>query len=415
MAMQWLRHRNKGVLCLLGEEKAMSDKILIASDSFKGSATSLEVGQALAKGIRMVLPNADIKVFAVADGGEGTVEAFAENSSGRQRQVEVLSPDGQKILAHYFISQDGHFAVLEVAEATGLTKVTSSASDILQLSSFGTGQLIRDALDQGVSEIFLGLGGSATNDMGLGIASALGVRFLDKAGTPLPPLPVHFKEIEAFDLTGLDKRLSTVSITLLADVSNPLCGPQGASYIFGPQKGASSETIVFLDDALSEVADKIERDYGINLKALPFGGAAGGMGAGLSFFLGASIQPGIETLLTLAHFSEALKEADLVITGEGRLDDQSLAGKVPIGVANLARQHQVPAIALVGSSSDNLSAVYEAGLTAVFPIVSGPMSLELAMERTLDLLTYTSQNLMRFYQALKKKDKGKQVDEEPMS
>lgn len=380
----------------------MADRILIAADSFKGSATSLEVGQALARGVRSVLPQAVIEVFAIADGGEGTVEAFAQNSTGQLRKVSVLSPDHQPLTAQYFLSQTGDFAVIEVAQASGITRVSQDRRQILKLSSYGTGQVILDALDQGVSQIYLGLGGSATNDMGLGIAQALGAVFLDEKGQRLTPLPEKMMTIRQIDLTGLDARLHQVEVILLADVTNPLTGPQGASAIFGPQKGASPQEVVYLDQALSHLADLIETDFSCNLKSLVGGGAAGGMGAGLHFFLKGRIRPGIETLLNLSDFPQCLPQADLVLTGEGRLDHQSLAGKVPIGVAKLASTHQVPTVAIVGSTSGDLTSAYQAGLAGVFPILSEPMSLKQAMTRTEELLFQTSRNLLHFYQELKK-------------
>lgn len=380
----------------------MVARILIAADSFKGSASSLEVGQALARGVRSVLPQAVIEVFAIADGGEGTVEAFAQNSTGQLRKVSVLSPDHQPLTAQYFLSQTGDFAVIEVAQASGITRVSQDRRQILKLSSYGTGQVILDALDQGVSQIYLGLGGSATNDMGLGIAQALGAVFLDEKGQRLTPLPEKMMTIRQIDLTGLDARLHQVEVILLADVTNPLTGPQGASAIFGPQKGASPQEVVYLDQALSHLADLIETDFSCNLKSLVGGGAAGGMGAGLHFFLKGRIRPGIETLLNLSDFPQCLPQADLVLTGEGRLDHQSLAGKVPIGVAKLASTHQVPTVAIVGSTSGDLTSAYQAGLAGVFPILSEPMSLKQAMTRTEELLFQTSRNLLHFYQELKK-------------
>lgn len=378
----------------------MPEKILIASDSFKGSASSLEVGQAMAEGVRSVLPDAQIEVFAVADGGEGTVEAFATNAAGSIQSVLTVNPAGRPIEAKYFLSQDKSFAVLEVAQASGLTTVAEDDRRLLELSSFGTGLLIKSALDQCVKEIYLGLGGSATNDMGLGIAAALGARFTDASGQTIEPIPTHFKDIASIDLAQWDPRINQTRFILLADVTNPLCGPNGASAVFGPQKGASPADVAYLDQALTHVTQLIARDYDVILDDLVGGGAAGGMGAGLSFFLSAELRPGIETLLDLAHFSQALEGADLILTGEGRLDEQSIAGKVPIGVAKLANRYKVPTVALVGSFNGDLSAAYQAGLAGVFSISSGPMTLEEAMTSTLPLVTTTSRNLMTFYKTV---------------
>ncbi|MFC6278128.1 glycerate kinase [Streptococcus moroccensis] len=378
-------------------------KVIIAMDSFKGSASSWQIGQAVKDGVLKSLPEADVQVLAVADGGEGTIAAFSHNLAGQRITVEATSPDGRLIEADYFLSEDSDYAVVEVAQASGITQIDDTDSQLLQYSSYGTGQVIAHALDQGIKRLYIGLGGSGTNDLGLGLLAALGLKAFNDSAQEVEMIPKHFSNITRFESGGLKPELRGVDIQFLVDVSNPLCGAEGASQVFGPQKGGLDEEIAYLDREFYRLAELLSPENPDHLRLLPGGGAAGGIGAGIYAFLASdkvSMVPGIETILSLAGFKESLTDADLVMTGEGKMDQQTLYGKVPLGVLQLAKLENVPAVAIVGSHSTDLSQLYDLGFAGVFSICPGPLTLETAMKNVLPLAEQTGQTLARFYKVV---------------
>lgn len=353
-------------------------KIVIAPDSFKESLSAPDVAAAIARGWQRVFPRAEILLRPMADGGEGTVDAVLAATGGQRRECTVRGPLGEPVQAHWGWLGEGT-AVLEMAAASGLHWVPRERRDATITSSYGTGELIRAALDAGARRIILGLGGSATNDGGCGLLQALGVRFLDAHDRELPPGGAALARLARIDIGAMDSRLLQARVEIAADVDNPLCGPRGASHVFGPQKGASPQQVEVLDAALGRYASVVAATLGEDHSQLPGVGAAGGLGFAAKAFLHASFRPGIELVAELSGLAEAVQGADLVITGEGRLDSQSLHGKTPVGVARIARAAGVPAIALAGSLGEGYQAVYEAGIEAAFSLTSGPQSLEQAM------------------------------------
>lgn len=376
-------------------------RIVIASDSYKGSASSLEVGEAIAAGIREVAPDIETKVLPIADGGEGTVAAALSVPGAQEVRVRVSGPLGDPVQASYALVDEGRTAVIEMAAASGITLTQPSPETVEQASTYGTGELLLDALQRGVQRICIGIGGSATNDGGMGMAAALGVCFYDAAGQMLTPSAHHLSEIAQVDLSGLSSGWKNVTVEILSDVTNPLCGPQGATAVYGPQKGVTPEMIPLLDQGMSHYASIVEQAVGKRVREIPGAGAAGGLGAGLILFVDGQIRSGIDVMMELIGLNEALSSADLVITGEGRMDAQSANGKAPVGIARVAKKYGVPVIAIVGSAEKDLDPVYQAGISGVFPIVRSPMSLEQAISHTQELIKMTSGNLMHFYLRLR--------------
>lgn len=376
-------------------------KYILIPDSFKGSLSSGEICGILGREIRALEPEAEICSIPVADGGEGTVDAFLAALGGEKIPVSCRDPYGRAITACYGLLPDGGTAVVEMAAAAGLPLVGDDrrAADA---TTYGVGQLMAHALERGAKRIVLGLGGSATNDGGCGAAAALGVEFLDQADRAFVPVGGTLHRIARIRTDGLMPRLREAEVIAMCDIDNPLCGENGAAAVFGPQKGADAQAVRLLDDGLRHLAEVIERDLGGDLLALPGGGAAGGFGAGSATFLGAKLQMGIETVLELVDFDRLAADADLVITGEGRLDSQSLRGKVVIGVARRAKRLGVPVAALVGSCELPAAAVYEAGVSGIFPIHPQLMPLSEAMAHTREHLAFTAGNMLRFAAAVRK-------------
>ena len=372
-------------------------KLVIAPDSFKESLSARAVAEAIAAGWARVYPDAELLLCPMADGGEGTVDALLSATDGKLQQTRVSGPLGDPVEAHWGLLPNAQ-AIIEMAEASGLHRVEPGRRDVLAASSHGTGELIRAALDAGVRRIVLGLGGSATNDGGAGLLAALGVRFLDREGQELPLGGAALARLSQIDLTGLDTRLAQVEVMVAADVDNPLCGPRGASAVFGPQKGASPEQVVQLDEALAHYADVMAATLGEDLRDLPGVGAAGGLGFAARAVLRAGFRPGVELVAELSGLAQAVQGADLVITGEGRLDGQSLHGKTPVGVARIARAAGVPVIALAGSLGDGYQRLYAEGIDAAFSLAPGPLSLEQAMQQAADQLSARAADLARLWQ-----------------
>lgn len=371
-------------------------KLVIAPDSFKESLSAPEVAAAIARGWSRARPLDEILLRPMADGGEGTVDAVLAATGGERRECAVRGPLGAPVQAHWGWLEEGA-AVIEMAAASGLHWVAPQQRDATRTTSYGTGELIRAALEAGARKIILGLGGSATNDGGMGLLQALGVRFLDERGEPLGDGGAALAGLHAIDLAGLDPRLAGVEVEVAADVNNPLCGEQGASAVFGPQKGASPEQVRQLDAALARYAEVAARTLGQDHSLFPGVGAAGGLGFAARAFLKARFRPGVELVAEVSGLAEALQGADLAITGEGRLDEQSLHGKTPIGVARLAREAGVPLIALAGSLGKGYGRLHEAGIAAAFSLVPGPISLAEAMAGAAGELEARAEELARLW------------------
>ncbi|QKE62753.1 glycerate kinase [Aquipseudomonas campi] len=371
-------------------------KIVIAPDSFKESLGAAAVAEAIARGWRQVFPLAEIVLLPMADGGEGTVDALLAAVGGERRECQVRGPLGTPVQAHWGWL-DNATAIIEMAAASGLHWVAPAQRDATRAGTYGTGELIREALDAGATRIILGLGGSATNDGGAGLLQALGVRLLDRQGAELAPGGAALAELERLDISGLDPRLQQVRVEVAADVDNPLCGPRGASRVFGPQKGANPTQVEQLDSALAHYAQCVAAILGEDHRDFPGVGAAGGVGFACKAFLHASFRPGIELVAELSGLAQALQGADLLITGEGRLDAQSLHGKTPVGVARIAQAAGVPVIALAGSLGVDYQALYGAGIAAAFSLTPGPVSLEQACASAAVELQARSVDLARLW------------------
>lgn len=370
--------------------------IVIAADSFKGSASSFEVNRWIANGIHSFLPTANIIQIPMADGGEGTLAAIISTRGGKTKKIVVTGPLGKKVNAHYGLL-DEKTAILEMAEASGLTLVDESQLDPYKASSYGTGQLLKAALDEGVKEIYIGIGGSATNDGGLGMAQALGYEFKDAAGNDVGFGAQAIDNIKSISKKHADPRLKQVKIHVLSDVTNRLLGKNGASYVYGRQKGAKEEDLVILDQLLSNFSQLIASELGEDVSEIPGSGAAGGLGAGLLAFCSAKMTNGVEQILDLLAVDRSLAKADLVITGEGRIDAQSFYGKAPIGMAQRAKNYELPVIAVVGSVSGDISAVYQHGIDLVLTTVNRPMSLQEAVNSVQILLENAGQTAIRSF------------------
>lgn len=371
-------------------------KIVIASDSYKGSFSTLEVANSIEKGIRNVYKDAKIIKIPVADGGEGTVDALVLGTNGRYEEVEVVGPLGEKVSAKYGIL-DGNIAVIEMAAASGLTLLDDTDLNPLVTTTYGTGQLIRSAMEKGIRKIYVGLGGSSTNDGGIGMAQALGISFKDKLGNEVGYGGGELNKVWEIDCSNIHPLIKDTEIMVISDVQNPLCGVNGASNIFGPQKGATKETIEVLDNNLKYFGMKVKEYTGKDIINTPGAGAAGGLGGGLIAFCDAKIYSGIDKVLDITNIEEYLIDTDLVITGEGKIDGQSIFGKVPVGVAKRAKKYNIPVIAIVGSIGEGASDVYDYGIDIIIDIVDKPMTLEEAMSNVSDLIEKAAENIIRIY------------------
>lgn len=361
-------------------------KFVIAPDSFKESLSAEGVAAALAEGVRKAFPDADIVSVPMADGGEGTVAAVLAATGGESRSTLVSGPLGNVVTATWGWIAHTRTAVIEMAEASGLHLVPAGQRDATLASTFGTGQLVQAALQAGAHRIIMGFGGSATNDGGVGMLRALGARFLGESGTELPAGGLALQHLTNIDLEGLDPRLQHVQFEVACDVDNTLTGENGASHVFGPQKGASPSQVRELDLALGVYADVAAELLGKDERNAPGAGAAGGIGFAAKAFLNADFRPGVQLVADLAGLADAVQGADLVITGEGKLDRQTLFGKTPAGVAAVASAAGVPTIAIAGTLGQGYQQLREIGIVAAFSIASGPMSLEYACANAAELL-----------------------------
>lgn len=374
-------------------------RIVIAPDSFKESASAAAVAEAIAAGWRRVMPGAELVLVPMADGGEGTVDALVAATGGHTRTVRVTGPLDAPVDAVYGVLGDGATAVIEMAAASGLALLAPERRDPRHTTTRGTGELIRDALEQGARRMIVGIGGSATNDGGAGMARALGYRFLDADGHDLPEGGAALAQLDRIDASGKHPGLEACKFLVACDVTNPLCGPNGASRVFGPQKGASEAVAEALDAALARFGAVVERALGVAVCDVPGAGAAGGLGAGLLAFAGARLVPGVDLVADAAGLADAIENASLVITGEGRLDGQTAGGKTPLGVARLAARRGVPVVALAGSLGPGYEALYELGIDAMFSVCPGPMTLAEAVGRTPGLLADAAEALARLWLA----------------
>jgi glycerate kinase len=376
-------------------------KIVIAPDSFKDSLSAQGVADAIALGLADVWPDAHLVKCPMADGGEGTVESILAACEGELRRTNVRGPLGATVDAAWGWLPHNHTAIIEMAEASGLQLLPLSQRDACTSSTIGTGELISAALDAGAQRVILAIGGSATNDGGAGAMQALGVRLLDAQGQTLAPGGLALAQLDRIDLSNIDPRLAKVRFDIAADVTNPLCGPHGASVIFGPQKGASPEQVQQLDNALGHFAERCADALGRDVKDEPGSGAAGGLGFAAKAFLGAQFQAGVNVVAELVGLAEAVQGADLVITGEGRFDAQTLRGKTPFGVARIAQQQGVPVIVIAGTLGEGYQALYEHGIDAAFALASGPMTLEQACAEAPRLLQDRASDIARVWRIAK--------------
>jgi glycerate kinase len=359
--------------------------IIIAPGAFKHSLSATAAAQAIARGLRRSGLDADLRLLPIADGGNGTLDAFLA-SGGRRLEVLVLDPLERPIVAAYGLLDDGETAIVEMALASGLELVRRDELNPLRATTYGTGTLLQSALDAGVKRIIVGMGGSATTDGGAGCLQALGVRLLDEHGQDVPVGGGNLHRIHRIDVSALDPRWREVEVIIASDVDNPAVGEQGAAAVFGPQKGATPDDVRVLEGNLRHFFTLVRDQLGVDVLDVKGGGAAGAFSAGLMAFLGGRIQSGIDLILEYNHFKDHLREADLVITGEGQMDEQTVRGKGPMGVARLAREHGVPTIAIVGGLNADDELLHDGGIQAVLPIVTRPMSLDEALARAEELV-----------------------------
>ena len=369
-------------------------KIVIAPDSFKECLSAQEVASHIASGIRNIVPNAEIYEIPISDGGEGVLEALLNGVGGRRISVSVMDPLMRQIKAEYGILKDEKTAVIEMAKASGLELLKEHEKNPLLTTTFGTGQLIKDALDKGCTKIIIGIGGSATNDGGAGMVRALGAKFLDDKGEEIPEGGGGLERLKTLDLSNFDKRIQNCEVVVACDVSNPLTGENGASMVYGGQKGGSKQDLEFLDSNLAHYANSIKANLGIDISRIPGAGAAGGTGAGLMAFLEGKLVNGIELILQTIKIEEFIKQADLVFTGEGKIDGQTLHGKTISGIAAMSKKHKVPVIVITGKIGDGIEEIYNLGVNAVFSIVNQPMELRQAMDQAPELIRDCSKNIM---------------------
>ncbi len=380
-------------------------KIIVAPDSFKGNLSAVEVADCLEVGIKKADERIEVIKIPVADGGEGTVDALLTAAGGEKIKTRVTGPLGETVDSFYGILKGGKTAVMEMAAAAGLDLVPPEARDPRQTSTYGVGELIREALNKGCRRIILGLGGSATNDGGMGMAQALGAKFRDGQGNLLGPEGKNLPEVSTINLEEMDPRLKDTEIIAASDVKNAFTGPEGATYVYGPQKGADRNTMDYLEKGMKNLAAVIKKELNLELQDVPGSGAAGGLGGGMAAFAGAGIIPGIEVVIEVAELEKALETADLVITGEGKTDAQTAFGKVPVGIAGVARQKGVPVVCISGGLAPGFEEIYNLGVDAAFSNVTDAMTLDEAKARSPEMLTQASEAITRLVLSIRSKFK----------
>ncbi len=375
-------------------------KVVLIPDSFKGTLSSAQICDILGGKVREHFPDCQVLSIPVADGGEGSVDCFLTALGGEKVKVTVKNPYFEDMEAFFGLIDNGETAVVEMAACAGLPLV-EDRKDPRKTTTYGVGQIILAAAATGVKKIVVGLGGSSTNDGGCGAAAAVGVKFLNGLGEEFIPTGGTVHEIARIDMSGRDKALSGIEIVTMCDIDNPMYGPTGAAHVFGPQKGADPEMVLLLDAGIKHLGDVIQSDLGMDIALMPGTGAAGAMGAGMVAFFGSRLQMGIETVLDTVRFAEVISDADMVFTGEGKIDSQSLRGKVVIGVARRAKAQNVPTIAIVGGAEPDVDAAYGEGVTAIFPINRLPEDFSVSRHKSKENLALTADNVMRLIKASK--------------
>jgi len=373
-------------------------RIVLAPNTFKESLSATRVAEAMKAGVQKVYPNAECICVPLADGGDGTTEALVAAKNGEWRELSVHDPLMRPAQARYGLIDNGQTAVMEMAAASGLWRLQEHEKNPLKTTTYGTGELLRDAIEQGVGKILIGIGGSATNDGGIGMAAALGYRFLDRDNNELQPIGETLNSICKIDSSRVIQAIRQVQIYVASDVTNPLTGKEGASAIYGPQKGATPKMVETLDAGLRNLAERCQEDLGVVIGDFPGDGAAGGLGAGLRAFAQAEIKPGFDLVADVAELNQALQDADLVFTGEGKLDASTRFGKVPSGVAKRAKVYNVPVIGLSGAIEGDAASLQECGIDAVFSIVPGPVTIETALQHAEEWIERTTEQVMRLWQ-----------------
>ena len=372
-------------------------RFLFASDSFKGTLTSEQIIRLLSQAAEEIFPGCETAGVPVADGGEGTVDAVVTATGGEYHKVTVHGPLMEEVTASYGVFH-GDSAIIEMAAASGLPMVPNEKRNPLNTTTYGTGELIKDALDQGYRKLSIAIGGSATNDGGMGAMRALGVRFLDENGAELEGFGADLEKVADIDMSGLHPAVAEAEITVMCDVNNPLTGPDGATYTFGKQKGGTPEILDRLEAGMKQYA-AVMREHGMDVEQMAGAGAAGGLGAALCGYLHANLKSGIETVLDLIDFNGLLEGTDLVVTGEGRIDWQSAFGKVPSGIGMRCKAKNVPAVAIVGGMGNGAEKIYEFGIDSILPTINGAMDLEEALERAEELYANAADRMFRMVRA----------------
>ena len=375
----------------------MTLKFVLAPDSFKGSASAKEICEAMEKGIRRVFPKSTVQHVPMADGGEGSTEAVVDATGGEYIQKVVQGPLEEKVEATFGIHGDGKTAVIEMAEASGIQLLTPEERNPLYTTSYGTGELIRHCLDEGMKNIILCIGGSATNDGGVGMAQALGYQFKDKDGNEIRRGGKYLKDIASIDTSNVHEHLSSCEVLVASDVDNPLTGPEGAAAVFGPQKGATPEMVEDLDEGLKHLEKMIEKNLGKSVGHIPGAGAAGGLGAGLLAFTEAKLERGVEIIVEATRLKEKVKAADVVFTGEGQIDFQTKYGKTPMGVVNATKEvnEDIKVIAISGSIGEDVEILYDLGFDGIFGTIASPGELNHVLENTLENVSRVTEAVCR--------------------
>lgn len=375
----------------------MNMRIVAAPNAFKGSINAVEAAEAMKQGILAAIPQCDVTCVPVADGGDGLTEVMLAELGGTRVAAMVSGPRMQPLSASFCMVSSRRLAVLEMAKASGLALLAKAQHDPTRTTTYGTGELIRAAMDNDATRIIVGIGGSATCDGGIGMAAALGYRFLDETGTPVEPVGGSLNAIVSIDRRNIDARLDDISVAVACDVTNPLTGDNGASVVYSPQKGATPQQVTRLDSGLANLARVIQKDLGIAIADMPGAGAAGGLGGGLHAFLGAELKPGIDLVIDLVGLEDCIAGSDLVLTAEGRIDRQTRFNKAPAGVARTAKAAGVPCIAICGGVGDGIELLYDIGFDAVFSICRGPQSLAEAIRDADGLLARRTEQVVRTF------------------
>lgn len=370
-------------------------KFVLAPDSFKESMTAKEVCIAMEKGIKKVFKDAECIHVPMADGGEGTLQSLVDSTKGQVYVKEVTGPLGNNVNAKFGVLNDGKTAIIEIAEASGLTLVSREKRNPLITTTFGIGELIKEVLDKGCNKILIGLGGSATNDGGVGMLQALGAKFLDINNNDIGFGGGNLKKLSRIDLSEFDKRIANINIEVACDVKNPLTGNKGASFVFGPQKGATKNMVIVLDEGLKHFSNIVKHQFNKEIDKLEGAGAAGGLGAALIGFCNGKLVSGIELVINYSRLEDKLQDADFIFTGEGSIDVQTTFGKTPIGVSRLAKRYNIPVIALGGRVDSNIEKLYELGINAVFGILPGVETLNEALKNGKENVERTTENICR--------------------